>query len=152
MYVDTKSCCRWLNRAVAWALLCSPLAMSADWRLNGCRWSPCPARVSGPRWVRAHPCSSNMRLYSEVVFNKPMIPFRHDFDERHGGNGQSQWSSNWCNGKGLMSYGSNLKGWSSCSNEDFKNWYLRSGWRCLESSAIWWLPLFYANAIFLSCS
>lgn len=65
------------------------------------------------------------------------LGMRHDFDERHGGNGQSQWSSNWCNGKGLMSYGSNLKGWSSCSNEDFKNWYLRSGWRCLESSAIW---------------
>lgn len=51
--------------------------------------------------------------------------FRHDFDKQHGGN------SGRCDGKGLMSYGTNPpRKWSNCSNEDLNDWYRTKGFAC----------------------
>ena len=48
----------------------------------------------------------------------------HDFDLKHGGNG-NQGSGGRCEGHGLMSYGAAPDKWSSCSNEDFVDAYKR---------------------------
>ena len=58
----------------------------------------------------------------------------HDFDEKHGGNGNPG-SGGKCDGKGIMSYSDDdLSEWSSCSKSDWESHYASEGWGngCLE--------------------
>ena len=48
----------------------------------------------------------------------------HDFDKKHGGNGDYATSTNPCNNKGIMSYGNNIPTqWSACYVSDFASYY-----------------------------
>jgi len=51
------------------------------------------------------------------------LGIHHDHDTRNGGTGNSDTSTNDCNGKGLMSYGHHLRVWSSCSKANFEAYY-----------------------------
>ena len=51
---------------------------------------------------------------------------RHDFDDTHGGPGGE------CNNEGIMSYGNPPAKWSTCSNNDFLNWWRSYGFVCME--------------------
>ena len=58
---------------------------------------------------------------------------RHDFAEEHEGEG--------CNNEGLMSYVDSIyeeppNAWSTCSNEDFENWYQQEGRYCLKTGNV----------------
>ena len=60
----------------------------------------------------------------------------HDFDEAHGGTGNTTTSTNDCNGKGIMSYGDGVPTeWSDCSVSHFTSAYTSKGWgdKCLSS-------------------
>ena len=58
----------------------------------------------------------------------------HDFSKKHGGTDTPSSSSNACNDKGIMSYGSVPERWSDCSVADFKGAYKTNNWgnRCLD--------------------
>ena len=60
---------------------------------------------------------------------RPLVPIcypRHDFDHP---------PHRKCNNKGLMSYGDILLDkWSTCSNNDFKNWWKKAGFACMKES------------------
>ena len=70
--------------------------------------------------------------------------FRHDFHSSHGGNNSPGSNVHGCEGTGLMSYGSKKdtwkpsarpNAWSTCSNNDFSNWWRTKGHKCLKSGA-----------------
>ena len=67
----------------------------------------------------------------------------HDFDEKHGGNGDYTTSTNDCNGKGIMSYGEAPNTWSTCSVADFSGYYQQYDWgcTCLTGKLINWIRL-----------
>jgi len=55
----------------------------------------------------------------------------HDFDSQHGGEGGK------CDGKGLMSYGSERPDkWSSCSDTDMQTWWKTEGHECVNTRDI----------------
>jgi len=61
-----------------------------------------------------------------------MVGLQHDFDPTHGGD-DTPYSDNYCNGKGVMSYGEDNsinKGWSTCSTKDFKRFWKTTGVSC----------------------
>ena len=64
-----------------------------------------------------------------------LTTFRHDFDKSHGGNGDASSSKNLCNGKGLMSYKTPPRTWSTCSNSDFAKWFQAVGHHCLNEKS-----------------
>merc|ERR1719369_1022419 len=59
------------------------------------------------------------------------LGMRHDFDSEHGGEGGK------CDGKGLMSYGSDRPDqWSSCSDTDMLTWWKKEGHECVNTRDI----------------
>ena len=70
---------------------------------------------------------------------------RQDFHLSHGGNNRPGSNTAGCEGDGLMSFGSKTDpqdrskipdAWSTCSNDDFENWYLTKGHRCLRKGNV----------------
>ena len=65
-----------------------------------------------------------------------MFPPSHDFDEQHGGTGFPGEGGK-CDGKGLMSYGSDRPDiWSSCSDTDMLTWWKKEGHECVNTRDI----------------
>ena len=77
-----------------------------------------PARAA---WMVSHEIGHNLGMY-------------HDHDQKHGGTGDDDTSTNACNRQGIMSYDQNItpKKWSDCSVNDFAAHYnsLKNNW-CL---------------------
>merc|ERR1719369_2618588 len=64
------------------------------------------------------------------------LGMRHDFDEQHGGTGFPGEGGK-CDGKGLMSYGSDRPDiWSSCSDTDMLTWWKEEGHECVNTRDI----------------
>merc|ERR1719369_221627 len=60
----------------------------------------------------------------------------HDFDSEHGGTGYPGEGGK-CDGKGLMSYGSDRPDiWSSCSDTDMLKWWKKEGHECVNTRDI----------------
>jgi len=94
-------------------------------KLGDMRYEPAGGQMN-VNWVDIRDQTRSMMFYAHELGHN--LGMRHDFEGGHGGHGGHGGP---CDGKGIMSYYSPPKAWSTCSNEDFANWYREEGHLCM---------------------